>query len=78
MLEKRFYFQFDDMKKNSENFQQNKKFNWIYIIKKTFESFPKYFVKIWKNLSQKTHWLMMFSWVLVVCGAWVIELHVHL
>jgi hypothetical protein len=27
MLEKRFYFQFDDMKKNSENFQQNKKFN---------------------------------------------------
>jgi len=41
MLERRFYFQFDDMKKNCENFQQNNKFNWIYIIKKKIsKTFP--------------------------------------
>jgi hypothetical protein len=27
MLEERFYFHFDDIKKNCENFQQNKKFS---------------------------------------------------
>jgi glycosidase len=43
MLERRFYFQFDDMKKNWENFQQNNKFSWIYIIKKNFQKLSQIF-----------------------------------